>query len=82
MRLIKNHKYLISWADITTSNEWVTLEQIYKEVEAFKPCVNTWTYIGAKGNWHIFTSGSNQDGQLYDYHLIPKQVILKIKELK
>jgi hypothetical protein len=82
MRFTEGKKYQVFWQDITTDNTWMTLKQVFEEVDKMKPCVNTWTYMGSRGSWRIFTSGMNQDGQLYDYHLIPKTVIIKVKLLR
>jgi hypothetical protein len=82
MRLQKGHKYLVSWFDITTNNDWMTLEDILIEVDQLTPTKNTWTFLKSHKGWLIFSSGQNSDSQHFDYIAIPKTVITKIKELK
>lgn len=59
-----------------------TLADVYKEIDEIKPTQNTWTYLGTRGSFYIFTSGVNPDTTFYDYHAIPTTVITTIKELK
>lgn len=82
MRLLKGKVYKVDWWDITTDNQWRKLDDILKEADKLKPTQNTWTYICTRGNWYVFSSGINPDGEYYDYHLLPKTVIKKVKLLK
>lgn len=83
MRLVKGKLYRLYWDDINNSNEWTSLDSIFKQVAAIKPEENSWYYLGSVGHWRIFSSGKlNDNKEYFDWTAIPKGVILKMKEMK
>lgn len=82
--LKKNHRYKVEWLDIMTDNNWLSLDEIHKEVEKLKSITSHWIYLGKKGEWYIFSSGASKDKepQYFDWVAVPKGVIRKTTLIK
>ena len=83
MKLIKGKKYEISWVDIVHSNEWVSFDDIDKEIEeSSRPIIILGNFIKETNDVYVFSSGLDESlKQYFDLVIIPKGVVRKIKKI-
>lgn len=83
MKLKPNSIYEYYWIDIHHSNDWMTRQDLSKEIEkAKKPVVNVGYFVQETNDVYQFTSGKAGDGDCFDSVVIPKTNVKKIILLK
>ncbi len=84
MHLQKGKQYRVTWRDIHTNNDWLSLNEVIKEVKELKTITSHWYYLDKLGDWYIFSSGKSKDKepQYFDWVAVPKGCIKKIKETR
>ena len=83
IQLIEGKKYEISWVDIVHTNEWVSFDEVDKEIEdARRPIIILGTFIKETDDVYVFSSGVDENlEQYFDLVVIPKGVVKKIKKI-
>ncbi len=76
--------YLCEWKDAISNSAWIDKEDIETELE--KDTKKQFDFIGRfieeRNGFYCFESGQCSDGALFSTNYIPKNMIIKIKEIK
>lgn len=84
MNLKKGKIYLCEWKDCITDSTWTNRDEIDAVLE--KKTKLTFDVIGRficeKNGYYCFETGMCSDGDLFNYILMPKEMIIRARELK